>query len=46
MLNQEQHQIFFLNSIFKGKNSEPKINLDISVKEILIFLLGNVLGYS
>lgn len=38
--------IFLKNSIFKGKNSEPKINLDISVEEILIFLLGNIIEYS
>lgn len=45
MPNQEQHQRFcFLSSIFKGKSSEPIINLDISV-EILIFL-GNTFGYS
>lgn len=47
MPNQKQQQRFcFLDSIFKGKSSEPKINLAISVEEILIFLLGNMLSYS
>lgn len=39
---QKQQRFCFLNSIFKGKNAEPKINLAISVEEILIFLLENI----
>lgn len=47
MPNQEQQQRFCcLNSIIKGKNSEPKMNFAISVEEMLIFLLGNIFLYS